>query len=100
MRRSPSCVIEHPAAHGREHSLEMQLPFVTRLLPGVPIVPLVMGHQNSATAIALGDCLATVLEAHTDGDVLLVASSDLSHYEDAATASQLDAVVIRLRGRA
>lgn len=89
-------VIEHPAAHGREHSLEMQLPFITRLLPGVPIVPLAMGYQNSATANALGDCLATVLKTRTDGDVLLVASSDLSHYEDAATASQLDAVVIRL----
>ena len=91
-------IIEHPAAHGREHSLEMQLPFVARLLPGVPIVPLVMGHQQRDTAMALGDTLARAITSYrmrTPGDILLVASSDLSHYEDAATASRLDAVVLR-----
>ncbi len=91
-------IIEHPAAHGREHSLEMQLPFVARLLPGVPIVPLVMGHQQRETAMALGDALARAITSHrtrNPGDILLVASSDLSHYEDAATASRLDAVVVR-----
>jgi AmmeMemoRadiSam system protein B len=91
-------IIEHPAAHGREHSLEMQLPFVARLLPGVPIVPLVMGHQQRATAMALGDALAraiTSYQARNPGDILLVASSDLSHYEDAVTAARLDGFVTR-----
>lgn len=91
-------IIEHPAAHGREHSLEMQLPFVARLLPGVPIVPLVMGHQQRATAMALGDALAraiTSYQTRNPGDILLVASSDLSHYEDAVTAARLDASVTR-----
>ena len=91
-------IIEHPAAHWREHSLEMQLPFVARLLPGVPIVPLVMGYQQRETAMALGDTLARAITSYrtrAPGDVLLVASSDLSHYEDAATASRLDAVVLR-----
>ena len=88
-------VVEHPTAHGREHSLEMQLPFLARVLPGIPIVPLVMGYQNRATAFALGDSLAGALKAHGAGDVLLVASSDLSHYESADTASALDAVVLK-----
>ena len=91
-------IIEHRAAHGREHSLEMQLPFVARLLPGVPIVPLVMGHQQRATAMALGDALAraiTSYQTRNPGDILLVASSDLSHYEDAVTAARLDASVTR-----
>ena len=88
-------VVEHPTAHGREHSLEMQLPFLARVLPGIPIVPLVMGYQNRATAFALGDGLARALKAHGAGDVLLVASSDLSHYESADTASALDAVVLK-----
>ncbi len=91
-------IIEHRAAHGREHSLEMQLPFVARLLPGVPIVPLVMGHQQRETAMALGDALARAVTSHGarhPGEILLVASSDLSHYEDAAAASRLDAVVVR-----
>ncbi len=91
-------IIEHPAAHGREHSLEMQLPVGARLLPGVPIVPLVMGHQQRETAMALGDALARAVASHRarhPGEILLVASSDLSHYEDAAAASRLDAVVVR-----
>ena len=88
-------VIEHPAAHGREHSLEMQLPFLGRLLRDVPIVPLVMGYQDRATAMALGDTLTRIAVARPDDNILLVASSDLSHYADAATAADLDALVIR-----
>lgn len=88
-------VVEYPAAHAREHSLEMQLPFLAHLLPGMPIVPLLMGYQRRATALALGDALARAIRARPDERVLLVASSDLSHYEDAASAARLDAVVLR-----
>ena len=91
-------IVEYPPAHAREHSLEMQLPFVARLLPGVPIVPLVMGYQTRETAMTLGDALGRALASRrglTDGEILLVASSDLSHYEDAATAARLDGVVLR-----
>jgi hypothetical protein len=94
-------VVDLPAAHRREHSLEMQLPFVAHLLPGVPIVPLVMGHQTRETAFALGDALARVISRPSHPShpshrpVLLIASSDLSHYEDAAVAARMDAVIIR-----
>ena len=90
-------IVELADAHGREHSLEMQLPFIARVLPGVPIVPLVMGYQGRETAFALGDALARALALQPDGAgrVLLVASSDLSHYEDAATAARMDAEVAR-----
>lgn len=77
--------------HRREHSLEMQLPFVQRLTPGAAILPLLMGDQSSATARALADGLAAILRGRR---ALLVASSDLSHYHDARTAGALDAVVI------
>lgn len=96
-------VHERASAHAREHSLEMQMPFVARLLPDARIVPLVMGRQTRATAYALGDAMARAiggstspiaLDEATRGGVLLVASSDLSHYEDAATAAALDQVVI------
>lgn len=90
-------ITERPDAHGREHSLEMQLPFIAHLLPGVPIVPMVMGHQTRETALALGAALARAVASRTPGgaagDVLLVASSDLSHYEDAGTAAAMDAVI-------
>jgi AmmeMemoRadiSam system protein B len=84
-------VVERTDAHAREHSLEMQLPFLAYLAPGVPIVPLVMGHQTRATATALGDALARALDNRR---ALLVASSDLSHYFDAATAAALDREVV------
>src|SRR5207244_3796354 len=44
---------EHRAAHAREHSLEMQLPFLQRVAPGVAIVPLLMGRQTDDTARTL-----------------------------------------------
>ena len=86
-----STVKEHPGAHAREHSLEMQLPFLQHLAPGVPIVPMVMGYQREETADALGDALATVLRGKR---ALVVASTDLSHYQDAKTAAELDGVVV------
>src|SRR5689334_22625439 len=42
-----------PQAHRREHSLEMQLPFIRRLLPDLKIVPLLMGYQTAHTIRAL-----------------------------------------------
>jgi AmmeMemoRadiSam system protein B len=76
-----------PQAHRREHSLEMQLPFIRRLLPDVSIVPLLMGYQTIHTIRGLADALARVAAGRR---VLLVASTDLSHYFDAPTAESLD----------
>ncbi|HJR58499.1 MAG TPA: AmmeMemoRadiSam system protein B [Vicinamibacterales bacterium] len=79
-----------PAAHSREHSLEMQLPFLRLLFPDVPLVPIVIGYQTRATIEALAGALA---EAARPRRALLIASTDLSHYFDAATAASLDARV-------
>jgi len=80
-------VREHPAAHAREHSLEMQLPFLSRVLPDATIVPLVMGHQRRETAYSLGEAIGAALRGRR---AILVASTDLSHYRNAATAAKLD----------
>jgi hypothetical protein len=84
-------VHDRPAAHAREHSLEMQLPFLQRVLPDTPIVPLVMGHQTPASVNQLADAL---VEALSTRRALLVASSDLSHFQHAHRAARLDAVVV------
>jgi AmmeMemoRadiSam system protein B len=89
-------VRSNPAPHGREHSLEMQLPFLQYLSPSIKIVPVLMGYQTAATAKALGDALATALAGRR---ALLVASTDLSHYYDAASALALDSVVIECISR-
>jgi AmmeMemoRadiSam system protein B len=84
-------VHEDRGPHRREHSLEMQLPFIRRVAPQAAIVPLLMGHQTAATARALGEALART--AHGKA-VVLIASTDLSHYEDTTTAQRLDAMVL------
>ena len=86
-----SIVREDPRAHAREHSLEMQIPFLKHLAPKTTIVPLLMGYQDAATAAALAEALARALAGRR---AVLVASTDLSHYHDAATAAKLDAVVL------
>jgi AmmeMemoRadiSam system protein B len=82
---------EHDSAHAREHSLEMQLPFVRRVAPDAKIVPILMGEQTPDTARLLGDALGASLQGRK---ALLVASTDLSHYYDRSTAGALDTVVI------
>lgn len=79
------------AVHAREHSLELQLPFLTRVLPGVRIVPLLMGHQSRATVDALVDELRPAM---ADRRPLFIASSDLSHFHDRPKAFELDSVVL------
>ncbi len=81
----------HPTAHVREHSLEMQLPFLRLVLPSTPIVPLLIGYQERDTILALAEALAETLFGLTP---LIVASTDLSHYFDAGRAATLDHVVI------
>jgi AmmeMemoRadiSam system protein B len=85
-------VREHPAAHAREHSLEMQLPFLKRVLPNTPIVPLVMGYQHRDMAYELGEAIAASVKG---ARVVLIASTDLSHYQNAETAAKLDNTVIQ-----
>src|SRR5688572_6356180 len=96
IRTASSEIVDVATAHGREHSLEMQLPFVAHLLPGVPIVPLVMGRQTRATAFALGDAIARAVVgwaagAGAAGAVLLVACCDLSCFVNGSVGSELDA---------
>lgn len=84
-------VRDFPAPHRDEHSLEMQLPFLQRLVPGLRLVPLLMGSQTRDEVDVLARVLARALEG---SDALLVASSDLSHYHPAAQANELDARVV------
>jgi hypothetical protein len=77
--------------HVREHSLELQLPFLARVMPRVPIVAVLMGRQTRSLVDALAAALAGVLRGRRS---LLVASSDLSHYQDRTTARRLDQVVL------
>jgi hypothetical protein len=84
-------LFDDPGLHRDEHSLEMQMPFLQRAVPRLRIVPMLMGTQSRDEVEALAAALVRVLPGR---EVLLVASSDLSHYQSAAVASRLDAEVI------
>jgi len=84
-------VVTDERPHRLEHSLEMQLPFLQHLVPDLRIVPLLMGSQARGEVDALAAALARVAGV---ADVLLIASSDLSHYHPAPIANRLDAQVI------
>jgi MEMO1 family protein len=76
---------EDAVAHSAEHSLEVQLPFLQRLVPSFTFVPIVIGHAHWESLEALGHALAMVIAAERE-PVLLIASSDMNHYEsDAVT---------------
>ncbi len=78
-------VYEFDLAHAAEHSLEVQLPFLQRLLGELSIVPLAVGAASDAM-------VAEVLDALWGGpETVIVVSSDLSHYHDYDTAVRLDA---------
>ncbi len=77
------------AAHAREHSLEVELPFLQRVLGAFALAPFAVGEASP-------DEVAALLEALWGGpETLVVISSDLSHYHDARTARRLDAETAR-----
>lgn len=86
VRRSTHGHVQPQLLRG-EHALEVQLPFVQRTLPDVAVVPVVMGDQGWEYCRELGEALAE----HCDAGVLILASSDLSHFYGYEQARRLDA---------
>lgn len=88
-------VIKSPHGHlqdhlpRQEHALEVQLPFLQRSLETFELVAVVMGDQSWDNCVALGNALGP---AAADPGVLVVASTDLSHFYDAGRANRLDRV--------
>ena len=73
-------LVEDDVAHRREHSLEAQLPFLQALSKDFQFVPIAIGTLNFDELVSLGHALARVISARAE-HVLLIASSDLNHYE-------------------
>jgi MEMO1 family protein len=72
---------------GAEHALEVQLPWLQRVLGDFQLVPVVMGDQSYESSRALGVALAKLIH---DSDTLILASSDLSHYHPYDEAVKID----------
>ena len=71
---------EDSAAHWREHGVEVQLPFLQARRPDVSFVPVALGTGQFEILEELGEAMAEVLRAQAE-PVLMIASSDMNHYE-------------------
>jgi hypothetical protein len=82
---------EDARAHAREHSLEVQLPFLQRVLGDFTFVPICLGAHRYDYAEEIGRVIANVIR---DQDVAILASSDLNHYEDQRETLRKDQLAI------
>ncbi len=80
---------EDVLAHRAEHALEVQLPFLQSELPDFMFVPITVGVGRYESLVQLGEAIATVLSGMQD-EVLVIASSDMNHYEDDAATRKKD----------
>jgi len=82
-----------PQAHKEEHSIEVQIPFLQKTLPGIKIVPIIMGIPSKRTIFRLADAMAETLPGKK---VLVIASTDMSHFLAKKEANVLDSETIGL----
>jgi len=85
-RESPFIIDSAP--HAREHALEVQLPFLQRVLKHFEVVPLVFGEVDE-------QLVARKVSAGLDSRTLVIASSDLSHYYPYEKAAMLDSATVQ-----
>jgi len=81
-------------SHLYEHSLEVQVPFLQYLQPALKIVPICLGPLDIDSCMEAGRAVASAVNAF-GGPVLLVASTDMSHYVAAEIAKELDSLAIK-----
>jgi MEMO1 family protein len=85
VRRECPLLREDGVAHSREHSLEVQLPFLQVLVPGFSFVPVALGTVQFESLVNVGEAIGRVLRRNADQGLLLLTTSDLNHYEDDQT---------------
>jgi len=86
-------IVEDEEAHLLEHSLEVQVPLLQQVQPGLRIVPLVVSQISFSQCRKVAQELATAIRKY-EQPVLMVASTDMSHYESRQQAAQKDKLAI------
>lgn len=80
-------------AHLREHSIEVQIPFLQYFTSELEIVPICAAYISYAQCYRAGEELARAIRAWSQ-PVLMVASTDMTHYESRNTASRKDSLAL------
>jgi hypothetical protein len=91
-KRAHPLLIEDPLAHAEEHGVEVLLPFLQMRNEAVRVVPLVLGWDDWERTRRLAHAIHDVISGRDD--VLLVASSDMNHYEPAPASTDKDAAAL------
>jgi len=85
--RKESMVVSEPLAHMKEHSIEVEIPFLQSVLGEFEIIPIIFGDANPKA-------VARMLERYIDDSTLVIVSSDLSHYYPYNIAIERDKICI------
>ncbi len=92
LRAAPALLGEDAIAHAQEHSLEVILPFLQMRRPDVKIVPIVIAWSEWEESRVLAEAIAAVVGDRDD--VLVVASSDMNHFESAVVTRAKDSLAL------
>ncbi|HYY25224.1 MAG TPA: AmmeMemoRadiSam system protein B [Candidatus Udaeobacter sp.] len=82
------------SAHSREHSIEVQLPFLQRTLGDFTIVPISLSSLSREESAELGAAIAEAVETSSNARAVILASSDLSHYLSPRETEELDRMAL------
>jgi MEMO1 family protein len=91
--RNPGLITADETAHRFEHSLEVQVPFLQYLQPELTLAPLVLGRLTLPECIEAGNTIGAAIREFAK-PVLIVASTDMTHYESRQTASGKDRLAL------
>jgi AmmeMemoRadiSam system protein B/AmmeMemoRadiSam system protein A len=93
IKDAPTLFQDQPDAYQREHSVEVQLPFlIKRLKPGWKLLPIIMNTDDPQVRLRVGLAVAAAIKGRK---ALLIASSDLSHYPPASVAEKVDRATLK-----
>ncbi|MBI2066788.1 MAG: AmmeMemoRadiSam system protein B [Deltaproteobacteria bacterium] len=93
MKNCPLLEIDQEA-HRREHSLEVQIPFLQHLKKAFSFVPVTLGHIPFEDCETVGQGLAATIRKSGE-EILIIASSDMNHYESQGIAEKKDQIAIQ-----
>ena len=93
LQQHVSYVSPDTEAHQFEHSLEVQVPFIQYQRPDATVSAICLGHGDFAAVRQIGEGIAAAIRDYGK-DVLIVASSDMTHYESAESARRKDELAL------
>jgi AmmeMemoRadiSam system protein B len=87
-------IVADESAHLNEHSLEVQVPFLQALQPKLSLVPICVSHISYQVCTEVAQALSTLI-GNSEKSLLILASTDMSHFESRSSASRKDNIALQ-----